>query len=239
MLLRSLDLLFNDPQTFFAVIPLLLLLVGLALLFGITVHEFSHALVANALGDNTARRLGRLTLNPIAHLDPIGTFLLFLVGFGWGKPVPVNEFRLRQGRFSMALVAVAGPLSNFLTAWALSVPIKLELVDWRSPFTFTGRITSAEEFLALFLGFGIFFNLILGIFNLLPLSPLDGSKVIRGLVPYPATRLLRRIEALGPVLLIGLIAIDFLTGFGILGRIIGPVVNWFSTILIDRSIFMT
>lgn len=104
MLLAAFNLLLDDPLTFLKVVPLLLAIITFALLIGITVHEFSHALAAFHLGDNTARRMGRLTLNPLAHLDPMGTLLLFIAGFGWGKPVPVNPYALRQGRVGMALV---------------------------------------------------------------------------------------------------------------------------------------
>ena len=110
MLLGSYGLLADDPSGFFR----LTVLVLLALVTAITIHEFSHAMVANSLGDNTARRLGRLSLNPMKHLDPGGAIMMFVAGFGWGKPVPVDQHQLSRGHTDTALVAVAGPLSNLM-----------------------------------------------------------------------------------------------------------------------------
>ncbi|MCZ6892074.1 MAG: site-2 protease family protein, partial [Chloroflexi bacterium] len=111
-----------------------------ALLIAITLHEASHAAAAYLLGDSTARRLGRLTLNPIRHMDPIGTLLIVFVGFGWGKPVPVNAMALRRGRQGMGAVAAAGPLSNLATAAIMALPLRLDLVSMPSTFSFTDTI---------------------------------------------------------------------------------------------------
>ena len=129
MLLGSLDLLLNDPASFVR----LAVLVVFAVVTALTVHEFSHALVAAGLGDNTARRLGRLSLNPIKHLDPAGAALFLVAGFGWAKPVPVDVHSLARGNFGMALVAAAGPLSNLMLAFLVAVPIKLGLLGWGGP----------------------------------------------------------------------------------------------------------
>ena len=131
MLLWNLRLLIDDPAAFF----LLVAIVGFSLLIAITVHEFSHALMANRLGDPTAKRMGRLSLNPIKHLDPLGTLMLLLVGFGWGKPVPINPnyFRMNPRR-GMAVSALAGPLSNFALAAVLGVIIRTGVVAWHSPY---------------------------------------------------------------------------------------------------------
>ena len=121
MLLGSYSLLADDPSGFVR----LAALVFLSLVVAITIHEFSHALVANGLGDDTARRLGRLSLNPKRHLDPMGTMMMLVAGFGWGKPVPVNPNRLAHGQRGTALVAAAGPLSNLMLAFLLAIPFKL------------------------------------------------------------------------------------------------------------------
>src|SRR3970040_1067503 len=105
-----------------------------ALIAGISFHEFSHAFVADSLGDSLPRRMGRVTLNPLAHLDPAGTILLFVVGFGWGKPVQVNPNVARNPKAAMAIIAGAGPLSNFAVASIAGLPLKLDLVPWLPPF---------------------------------------------------------------------------------------------------------
>ena len=162
MILGSLNLLFSDPLRFLLVFPISLGVVGMALLVAITVHEFSHALAAFYLGDLTAKRLGRLSLNPIRHLDPMGTALLVIVGFGWGKPVPVNDAALRRGRQGMAVVAAAGPISNVVTASLFAMPIRTGVLTWHSPFFFDASFqTGIEGFLSQIVGFIIFFNIIL------------------------------------------------------------------------------
>ena len=176
MILQSLDLLRDNPISFFLVIG-----IGLAgLIAGFTVHEFSHALTAHVEGDNTARRMGRLTFNPIKHIDLLGFLLLLVVGFGWAKPVQVDPFNLRHGRLGMSLVAAAGPLSNFAVAFVLGLVFRLDLLPI---VTDTARISGVMEILGFAAFLAIFFNLILGIFNLIPLPPLDGSKVLGGLLP--------------------------------------------------------
>jgi len=142
--------------------PLDLLYFAIALLFAITVHEFSHAWVANYLGDPTAKKAGRVTLNPLAHLDPLGTIMLLLVRFGWGKPVPINPNNFKNPKLGSALTALAGPTSNFLLANLIALVYKLG--------SFTG--TPFGDFLLLV----IYMNLVLMVFNLLPIPPLDGSK---------------------------------------------------------------
>ncbi len=223
MLLSSFDLLLNDPAGFLR----LTVLVLFALLTAITVHEFSHSLVATSLGDETSRRLGRLTLNPIKHLDPSGTVMLLVVGFGWGKPVPVNHHHLR-GPVGMTLVAAAGPLSNLALAFLLALPIKLGLLGWSGPTL--GRATYVltggfREALTDIVGVVILFNLLLAVFNLIPVAPLDGSKVVGGLVPRSMADGYARFERFGPLLLLGIILADYLLGWGLLWRVIGPVVR--------------
>ena len=231
MLLGSYQLLLDDPSSFLR----LTVLVAFSLVLAITVHEFSHALVATGLGDNTARMQGRLSLNPKKHLDPMGTMMLLVAGFGWGKPVPVNHRRLSHGRMGMALVAAAGPLSNLVVAFMLALPIKVGLLDYsglalnRVAQVMTGGFQDA---LADIIGMAILFNILLAVFILIPLSPLDGSRVLAGVLPPAPAQAYARLERHGPVILIGLIMVDYLLGLGVLWGIIGPVVRFLTSLAI-------
>lgn len=144
-------------------------MVAVAILFGFSVHEYSHAQAAYVLGDPTAKSQGRLTINPLAHFDPIGTLLIFIIGFGWGKPVPFNPLNLRNKRWGQALVGLAGPSSNFLMA--LFVGFLMRFLHVANPA------------LIFFFSIFIWLNLILGLFNLLPIPPLDGSHILLTLLP--------------------------------------------------------
>lgn len=234
MILRNLGLLATDPNQF-----LLIVVTSLTgLILAITVHEFSHAAVAFSFGDHTAKRLGRLSLNPLVHLDPFGSVMLLLVGFGWGKPVPVNEWILtRHGLRSLSLVAFAGPLSNFLTALFLAIPFQMGLLDW--PFTSTVGIgdSAIAELIARVIGIFIFYNLLLGVFNMLPLAPLDGSKAILGILPSAIAERYRRLEPWGPGILLVMIMSDWLLDAQIIIRLIGPPVNLLSRIVSGHSMF--
>ncbi|EKD93571.1 MAG: peptidase M50 [uncultured bacterium] len=186
----------------------------IALIFAITIHEFSHAAVANYLGDPTARYQGRLTLNPIAHLDFMGTMMLFLIGFGWGKPVPVNSHNLYHPKRDSAFVSLAGPGSNILMAIAISLPYKYISLNGGSP--------QWAEFLATLFDF----NLILAIFNFIPLPPLDGSKMIGIFIPRRYEDHYERFLEGGVKYFIGFILIDSVVlqsvfGFSILSFVIG------------------
>lgn len=151
----------------------------IALLVAFSVHESSHAWVANLLGDPTAKEAGRISLNPLAHLDPLGTLMMLLVGVGWGTPVPVDANRLRYGpKTGMALVGAAGPAANFALAILLAIPLRLRLVPFR-PWGVVGLSISWGDF-AFWL---IWFNLMLGLFNLLPFPPLDGSRILGFFLP--------------------------------------------------------
>lgn len=188
-------------------------------LLSLTVHEWAHAWTAWKLGDDTAKHLGRLTLNPLAHMDPIGTFLLPLMGvpFGWAKPVPVNPLRFRQGvsiRGGMLLVAAAGPISNALIATAAWSLIAL----LRQPFC-ADLIPSLEPVLFV-LPLLLIVNIGLCVFNLIPIPPLDGSKIVDGLLPGSVRPAWNRFCTLGPVLLIALILLPQLTGFSPVGEAI-------------------
>ncbi|MBI4232917.1 MAG: site-2 protease family protein [Chloroflexi bacterium] len=216
---------------------MLLAATGAALLIGITVHEFSHALAASRLGDTTARRLGRLSLNPLRHLDPLGTAMLLLVGFGWGKPVPVNPVafgpRARQG---MSLVALSGPLANLATAAVVAIPFKAGVLPWGFLRLSVFPLRGGEELLAALLGYVVFYNLILAVFNLIPLAPLDGFSVALGLLPRDLANAFARLERYGPAILLVVILLDMVVGFGILGRVIYPIVNALGNVFVGRRL---
>jgi len=188
-------------------------------LLAITAHEVAHGLAADKLGDPTARLLGRLTLNPLRHLDPIGTLAVFFFGFGWARPVPVNANNLGSPRTDMIWVSLAGPCANLLLA-GFSALLLRGLV-WLG-----GVIGPSGEAAAVLLvplkmmaAFSLFINVILGVFNLLPLPPLDGGKVLTGMLPERFSAILIRLEPFGLLLVI------FLVFFTPLWRtVISPVV---------------
>ena len=229
MLLGSFDLLQDDPSGFFR----LAVLIVFALITAVTIHEFSHALVATSLGDNTARRLGRLSLNPMRHLDPGGTIMMFIAGFGWGKPVPVDPSQLSRGHTGTALVAAAGPLSNLVFAFLLAIPFKAGiLVPAGLSLDRVARVMTGglSEGIADILALVIFFNLLLGVFNLPPLAPLGGSRVPAGCVPKEHPAAYNKLQRNGPGLLVAIIMLDFALGLGVLWGIIGPVVRGLTTL---------
>lgn len=184
---------------------------SVALLTGLAFHEFCHAWAANELGDDTAKRQGRLTLNPLAHIDPIGAALMFVIGFGWAKPTPVNTWRLRGGpRRGGAMVSFAGPASNFFFAALAALPLRFGLVEPSvGSFEALVRFGTGEDYIALFLIIIVNLNIILGIFNLIPLPPLDGYAVAVGFLPRQAADSLKKAEPYGPGILMTLIVIGF------------------------------
>jgi Zn-dependent protease len=184
------DSLFRDPSGFF----LLLILKVPALLLAVTVHELAHGLVADRLGDPTARLNGRLTLNPLPHLDPLGALAFVLVGFGWAKPVPVNAYNLRRPMRDMALVAAAGPLSNFALAFVAIVVVRLLLP--------VAALPSVMEPLKHLIQFVFVFNVGLGVFNLIPLPPLDGGHFLPYFLPRASWGAIHALEQYGPIILI-------------------------------------
>ncbi|MEO8539564.1 MAG: site-2 protease family protein [bacterium] len=184
---------------------------SVALFTGLAFHEFCHAWAANELGDDTAARQGRLTLNPLAHIDPIGAAMMFIIGFGWAKPTPVNPWRLKNGpRRGGALVAFAGPASNFFFAALAALPLKLGLVTpTYGSFERLVQDGSGQDYVALFLLVVVNLNIILGIFNLIPLPPLDGFKVALGFLPRNAANELQKLEPWGPGILMTMLVIGF------------------------------
>ena len=187
------DQLFTNPAGFLQSLILMLP----ALLLAVTVHEVAHGFVADRLGDPTARLQGRLTLNPLPHIDPLGALAFVLAGFGWAKPVPVNSYNLRHPKRDMVLVAAAGPLSNFLVAF-------FGLIAW----ILLPRMIHVPFFaepLAGMLEYTYSFNLALGIFNLIPLPPLDGGHFLPYFLPRGSWSLLHQLEQYGPFILLLLV----------------------------------
>lgn len=207
-----------------------------ALITGIGFHEFCHAYTADRLGDRTARMLGRVTLNPIRHLDPLGTILLMFVGFGWGKPVPVNPGRLRNGpEVGRAMVAAAGPVSNIAVAILAALPFQLGLLDWRIAANFGSW--GVNDYLSLYLGALVVINVLLAVFNLIPVAPLDGFAVAIGLMPRDMARSWARLEQYGPGILMLLIALPYVTQgqISILRSVMVPVVNALVDVIAGQS----
>ena len=209
----------------------------LALVVAITFHEFSHALFATRLGDPTAKALGRLSLHPRTHLDPVGTVMIFLAGFGWGKPVPVNAAYLYTGELSgMAMVSIAGPLTNVAIAAIFAILMKAGVVT--SAFVgFSLFYGSTEDMVSYVIGSIVFWNLLLASFNLIPLAPLDGFKVALGVLPRDIAISFARLERHGPTILIGIILFDLMIpGRGILFNLIRPILNMLSLVVLGRHL---
>jgi Zn-dependent protease len=208
-----------------------------ALITGIAFHEASHAFTADRLGDHTARMMGRVTLNPLRHLDPLGSILLLLVGFGWGKPVPVNPSRLRNGpETGRAMVAAAGPLMNLTIAVLAALPFQLGLVEWDlfGPISAWG----VEDYVSLYLSSLIVINVLLAVFNLLPIAPLDGFAVALGLLPRDMARSFARLEQYGILILMLLIMLPFLSNGQIPGlwTVIGPIVEGLTDVIVGQNV---
>ncbi len=202
----------------------------IAILIALTVHEWAHAYVADRLGDHTARDLGRLTLNPIAHLDPLGTLMFFLVHFGWGKPVPIDPRNFRNIRRDSALVSLAGPLSNLVLAIVafvlllLIAPQIMHVAASEELLMTHGAGERLQAFLTQVLTNSLFINLGLMAFNLLPIAPLDGSKILEAFIPYQYSEAYDTFMDRGPMILIGLLVLERALGIPIL-------ITWISFIM--------
>jgi len=183
---------------------------ALALIVAITIHEFSHALAADKLGDPTPRSLGRLSLNPLKHLDPIGTLALIFLGFGWGKPVPIDPYNLQHPKRDEAIISLAGPVSNLILALIISLIV---------------RFLPLNNISILFLSILVQMNVILAIFNLLPLPPLDGSKIFLALLPQDkSVQWQEAFEKYGFILIIVLLFLP-IGGSNIISLIISPIIQ--------------
>ncbi len=217
-LIRDPSQILSDPLGFM----LALLEIVISLAVAITVHEFSHGYIAYKLGDSTAQRSGRLSFNPLAHLDPVGTLMLFLVGFGWGKPVPVNPYYLKYGpRTGMALVGLAGPASNLVFGAAVGAIIMLV-----PPFP--------EETI---LAYIVFYNVLLAVFNFIPIPPLDGSNILMGILPRGLAISYSRIQRWGPAILIMVVLLDQFAHTGILTYVMRYPINFFTRLFMGEALF--
>lgn len=200
--------------------PIGLILLLPPLLFALTVHEAAHGLTALKLGDPTAKLLGRLSLNPLVHLDPLGT-LIFLVPphIGWAKPVPVDVRYLRHPRRDMMWIALAGPVSNVLLALVFGTILR---IIESMPHEMT---SIAEMAMVRMVLWSVVLNLSLAVFNMIPIFPLDGSKVLSGLLSPTAAARFQSLEPVGPFLLLGLILMGSFSGVSVIGALISPVVR--------------
>jgi Zn-dependent protease len=202
----------QDPMIFSYLFtdPLLFVVLVAGIVFALTVHEFSHALVAHTLGDPTADRAGRLSLNPLKHLDPTGFILLLLAGFGYAKPVPYNPAYLKDRRTGPVLIGLAGPLSNVVFATVSALLLKFFLPT-----------LGASNLLIQFLFLLALININLAVFNLIPVPPLDGSKLLHALLSGPQwDRLRYTLETQGPFILLALILLDQFSGFGFFSHLL-------------------
>ena len=192
--------------------PEVLVLLIPVLLFALVFHEFSHAWVANKLGDPTARYAGRLTLNPMAHLDPFGGLMILFVGFGWAKPVPVDIRYLSNPRVDMMKIAFAGPASNLLLAFIGGTILRLGFVHGT---------------MAMMIMLFTQINIMLAVFNMIPIAPLDGSQIFSGLLIRTNPELVRNLQIYGPQLLMGAILIGYFTPISPIWWFMGPFVKFF------------
>ena len=186
-------------------------LLAVVFVIALSLHEYGHALAATLQGDPTAKLAGRLTINPRSHLDPVGTFMLVMVGFGWGKPVPFSPNELRSRRWGSALVGAAGPLVNVILA-LMSAAAFLAL------FRRAGGMVAADDLLGRFLLIGVQLNVILALFNLLPIPPLDGSRILSALLPPEKQHVVFFLDKWGFVILI-------LVAFLLFPRFAPPIIN--------------
>jgi Zn-dependent protease len=189
-------------------------------LLAIILHEVAHGYIAERFGDPTARLLGRLTINPFKHLDPIGTIAIFVFGFGWARPVPVNPGNFRRPRRDMIWVALAGPTTNILLALFSALLLRglgmLDQMSFGQSHTYIQFVTPVK----MMAGFSLYINVLLGVFNLIPMPPLDGGRILTGILPERYAGLIGRLEPFGFVLIVFLV---FFTN--IWSLVLGPIIN--------------
>ena len=232
------------------VLPLVLAVI--AAILAITLHEAAHGYAALALGDDTARQAGRLSLNPLRHVDRVGTILLpgFLLltqllvpphriffMFGWAKPVPVSAWKFRDPRRGMAVVAVAGPAMNFFLAWVAALLLPAPQAMASSSMGYLDAAIAQNPLVGLFLFYFMLTNLVLGLFNLLPIPPLDGGRIAVGLLPLELARLWARVERYGIVLVIVVVFLlpHLIQGFDPVGQALETVMPWAISLLLRLS----
>ena len=192
------------------------------ILFSLTVHEYSHGKMALLLGDDTAKRLGRLSFNPLRHLDILGVLFFYFVGFGWAKPVPVDPRNFVSPRRDMMYVAIAGPLSNIALAVGCSFFIRL--------------ISPEFSYLFVILAYGVWINVALAIFNMLPMYPLDGASVLKGMVSQKIAERMTNLDRFGAFLILGVFLLDHFAHTGILGTILMLPINY-SVLFLSQETF--
>jgi Zn-dependent protease len=193
-------------------------------LMAITCHEVSHGFIADKLGDKTARLMGRLTLNPIKHMDIVGTLMVFIIGIGWAKPVPVNFNNLRNPKRDMIWVAAAGPVTNFCLAFLSAILMRIIIAATKG--SSSAPLAMFFNPILLMLAFSVYINLLLAIFNLIPVPPLDGGRVAVGLLPNRQAILYSRIEPFGIYIILALIFLpDLLHLPSIFDYVISPILN--------------
>ncbi len=192
-------------------------------LLALTFHEYMHGYAAYRLGDNTAKDHGRLTMNPLAHLDPIGTLMIILVHFGWAKPVPVNPYNLRNPKKDMIIISAAGPAANIVLAIISGILLRIVRAG---ALSFLSMSVQQPLFTMIF--FSLQINIALAFFNLLPIPPLDGSKIMRGFLPPQYEHIADWLEQYGSYILMGLILFGYITNISIIGMFLRPFIQFFS-----------
>ncbi len=206
------------------------------ILFSLTVHEYSHGKMALLLGDDTAKRLGRLSFNPLRHLDILGVLFFYFVGFGWAKPVPVDPRNFVSPRRDMMYVAIAGPLSNIALAVGCSIFICLIPHPILPLERGLSSLTADFSYLFVILAYGIWINVALAIFNMLPMYPLDGASVLKGMVSQKIAERMTNLDRFGAFLILGVFLLDHFAHTGILGTILMLPINY-SVLFLSQETF--
>jgi Zn-dependent protease len=206
------------------------LYLAVILVISLTIHEFSHAITADYFGDDTPRRAGRVTLNPLAHLDLMGSIVFLVAHFGWAKPVPINPYALqRRSPAAVMWVSLAGPFSNLMLAILAAIPLRF----WLIPFANQNSplLTALSAFLFQF----VLLNLTLALFNLIPIPPLDGNSILGYFLPEPWARRLDAIQPYGPIILLVIVFLLPYLGFNVLSMIMRPALNAIMSLLLGGA----